>query len=628
MSAYSTSLVAKLNEFFAQLSLSPEDQTTLTREILRVIFKLPSSRNSIKLRSTAFKMGCLDELAHFKSMFLDISFYLNRIFWLETVKFLRENKVPSQAVKADLDQLLPVLLAEDIEAIKKIPTNDHLNVDHINLATWKTGQTTKRGLPAYAKSKMTRNYRYIMKHDPAQGPEDFEGELITEVVRNVNIYQRSEQRSLTSLRNFNVDEGVQQYVETALNNKVRAIHSYHNCLTRKRVYSTLHNAYQYQKRLKKLFAWDEKCLEISYLGTSSKAPLLFAKDGGGFRIDVAGLTLRLPEVATVQQLATALLGTGQFACVIGPGKAQAKLRDLDLMTAKAHHDPALEPVLKPSSRPKVASKVKQISKEIERLAAIPSPTPDDVARKVRLTEQLRIEERKLEQYKLSEEAKADHLTKLEEEFEPDGQRPDTTEIDKQFSALCAELDVLQVQDLGMADLSQEPVWLTSSKLVAQWARISKYILKTREDYYSTLVSSQPYFSALEDDQAQEKDLAQMDAGADGADGFSALSQPVFAEDFEQADLVEDTLQACSEVFTGDRLTRARKFIEIVTSDGMDPEFDAHVQRNNLQVDDLRKLIIQAKAFCRMTASDIKALRTVMTNRTRDFDQEIGEPLHV
>jgi hypothetical protein len=48
----------------------------------------------------------------------------------------------------------------------------------------------------------------------------------------------------------------------------------------------------------------------------------------------------------------------------------------------------------------------------------------------------------------------------------------------------------------------------------------------------------------------------------------------------------------------------------------------------LQVDDLRKLIIQAKAFCRMTASDIKALRTVMTNRTRDFDQEIGEPLHV
>jgi len=244
--SYSTSLSQKLDNFTSTIPISEQQKRLLIAEIIRHVLRIPSvmatSNQDIEkdgpnnLRSLAFELGCIEEFTFFKSIFLDVSYYLHRVFWIETVKYFRDNVPPSAPVAMDIVYMQGFLKDADFINIKEIKTNEHFNLDHIDLNTWETGQNQKRKLEAYVKSKI-KNLTFLTKYDPGLSLEDFAQDLAAEVVRIHNVYQRSLAKNLPKGK-FDVDLAIQMYVESSLNYKVSGIKGYFTCESRRRVGAT------------------------------------------------------------------------------------------------------------------------------------------------------------------------------------------------------------------------------------------------------------------------------------------------------------------------------------------------------------------------------------------------------
>ncbi len=125
--------------------------------------------------------------------------------------------------------------------------NYNLNAS-LDLNNFSTGKTVKRNLQTYAKSK-TSSLKFLTKYDPGMERGDFQQDIIEELVRVNNAYNKSSGKNLSS--EDAIETALQKYIETSLNNKVNQIKDYWGSGIRNRVSSTHASLYSMKETLEK-----------------------------------------------------------------------------------------------------------------------------------------------------------------------------------------------------------------------------------------------------------------------------------------------------------------------------------------------------------------------------------------
>jgi len=284
MALYSRSLRTKLTEFFSPLGMTEENKRLFTQEVIRSVLRLDTSKPQA-LRMVAHRLGIVDELSHFKHLYLDGSYYLDMELWIQVAKFFQDGTPMDAAVEADFHFMEDFFEEEDLVALAHVKTNDHLDLTAsnakavaraaesaadlrirsalypdraapcINAKTWETGKTTRRNLTKYIQSKL-KPVKFLMKYDPMWSKEDFEQDLTADLIKLGNVYRRSPQTKIkdTDLEKFVATEEFQRYAEVSMNLKLSGIQSYHTQEPRRRVKSTLDDYYSRRRALRKMGA--------------------------------------------------------------------------------------------------------------------------------------------------------------------------------------------------------------------------------------------------------------------------------------------------------------------------------------------------------------------------------------
>ena len=305
MALYSRSFKTKLTEFLTPLGLTDEGQRSFIQEAIRGVLRLDTSKNQA-LRMVAHRLGIVDDLTHFKYIYLDGSYYLHMELWIQVAKFFQKGQPMDEAVAADFEFMKGYLDEADLASLAHVKTNDHLDLmaaraanmvaltsgkcelddvaddkkaelserqalirgsriwvaqnpnrgaPCIDARTWETGKNVRRNLSKYVQSKL-KPVKFLTKYDPMWGEEDFEQDLAADLIRIGNTYRRSPQ---TKVKNedpetFVATEQFQRFAEVSLNLKLKGIQSYHTQEPRRRVKSTLDPFYERRRVLRKLGA--------------------------------------------------------------------------------------------------------------------------------------------------------------------------------------------------------------------------------------------------------------------------------------------------------------------------------------------------------------------------------------
>src|SRR5690606_35667498 len=111
---YSKSLFRKTEEFLSQVNLNEEQEREFKEEVVKTALGISNNSSNSKLRTLGFKYGIIDEVARFKTFFLDISYYVHKIFWLEIYKHLQLEEKMSPNVEEDWNYFKDFLDEKDI----------------------------------------------------------------------------------------------------------------------------------------------------------------------------------------------------------------------------------------------------------------------------------------------------------------------------------------------------------------------------------------------------------------------------------------------------------------------------------------------------------------------------------
>lgn len=244
-----TSFQHNLESFVSTLAISDKGKNDVRREVVKLILTIQDKMGATVLRTMMRDIEGFDyfeDFVHWKKMYLDVSAYIQRVLWREVVYFIQKKDFQGNNPQTNKDVMycIKCLHDEDIQKVVEMKINHNLNAAlDLSADSFTTGKTTQRDLYSYVRSK-AQTLKYLSKYDFGIEPEDFVQEVVEELVRVNNIYNRSSGKNLDA--SVKLDSAIKAYIETALNNKINQVKDYWSSDSRRRVTST--HAAEYRKR--------------------------------------------------------------------------------------------------------------------------------------------------------------------------------------------------------------------------------------------------------------------------------------------------------------------------------------------------------------------------------------------
>ena len=238
----------RVEEFLSDYVKNDSRKQVYRSEIIKYLFQIQSGKGMKRLRELAAEDDIANDYSHFSKQYLSISHYLHVVlFKTYHATLLSGSPEPEGVLAEDITYINSVITDRDRQLISEKPLNPTLDTSSIDLSTFKTGQTVKRDVMSYAKSKIS-SLSFLSKYDSGVTQDDFKQDLAEEIVKVKNTYHRSPGKSIEKTDNTNLFE---KYLEITLNNKVKNIKQYYQCETRKRVGTTEHEKYKLRAKLTK-----------------------------------------------------------------------------------------------------------------------------------------------------------------------------------------------------------------------------------------------------------------------------------------------------------------------------------------------------------------------------------------
>lgn len=241
----------RIEEFLSELNLSKKVENDFIKEVIRLILTIQKNMGATNLRAFSRKHEFFEDFTTFKKQYIDVSSYLQQTLWREIVYFIQNKdfkEKDNNNLNHDILYCINKLDDEDIEKILNMEINHNLNAT-LDMDEFTTGQKVKRDLQTYAKSKAS-TLKFLSKFDHGISPDDHTQDIIEEVLRVNNIYNKSSGKNLSGEED--IDTNIKRYIETALNNKVNQIKDYWGSDIRRRVTSTHSHHFRRRNNLKKL----------------------------------------------------------------------------------------------------------------------------------------------------------------------------------------------------------------------------------------------------------------------------------------------------------------------------------------------------------------------------------------
>ncbi len=242
-----------------------EIKTIFRTEAVRLILTIQDKMGATILRALSREFDFFEDFTHFKKQYLDMSAYIHKSLWRDVIYFIqmKDFRTNDAELNKDIMYCLKHLTDSDIEKILDMKINHNLNAA-LNLDEFTTGKTTQRDLYTYVKSK-AGTLKFLSKYDFGNDPEDFVHDLVEELVRVNNGYNKSSGKNIND--NTSVDDSIKQYVETALNNKVNQVKDYWSSDVRRRVTSTHSPLYRRRANLRKILKKEIDIAVIAKINT-------------------------------------------------------------------------------------------------------------------------------------------------------------------------------------------------------------------------------------------------------------------------------------------------------------------------------------------------------------------------
>ncbi len=245
----SASFQQNLESFVESLNISEKGKASFRREVVKLVLTIQDKMGATVLRTMMKDIeghDYLEDFVFWKKQYLDVSAYVQRVLWREVVYFIQKKDFQGNDPQTNKDVMYCIrwLADKDIQKIVEMKINHNLNAAlDLNADSFTTGKTTQRDLYAYVRSK-AQTLKYLSKYDYGIEPEDFVQEVVEELIRVNNIYNRSSGKNLDE--SVKIDSAIKAYVEVALNNKINQVKDYWSSDSRRRVTST--HAAEYRKR--------------------------------------------------------------------------------------------------------------------------------------------------------------------------------------------------------------------------------------------------------------------------------------------------------------------------------------------------------------------------------------------
>lgn len=242
----------RIEEFLKEIDLNEEDQQEFRNEVCKFILTIQEQQGAAVLRAMSRKLNFFEEFKYFKDIYLDKSAYIHRHLWREVIFFIKHKqfRVEEPILSSDILYVVDHLKDSDLEKIISLQINMDVNAS-LNMDEFTTGENVQRDIYTYVKSK-ANTLKYISKYDFGIDADDLQHDLIEEVLRVNNAYNKSSGKNING--GENIDNNIKRYIETALNNKVSQIKDYWGSETRRRVNSTHATLYRRRGTLKKAIA--------------------------------------------------------------------------------------------------------------------------------------------------------------------------------------------------------------------------------------------------------------------------------------------------------------------------------------------------------------------------------------
>lgn len=253
----------RVENFIREAGLPAGIHNEFRNEISKLILTIQELQGASVLRALSRKENFFDDFKYFKDTYLDKSAYIHRVLWREVIYFLKSKDMRSdeKILMEDVLYVVNNLKDCDIEKIYNMQINMDLNVA-LEMDTFTTGENVNRDIYTYVKSK-ANTLKYLPKYDFGLANEDLQHDLIEEVLRVNNSYNKSSGKNVNASENF--EDNVRRYIETALNNKVSQIKDYWGSDNRRRVSSTHASLYRKRGTLRKAVAKEKDAAVLADL---------------------------------------------------------------------------------------------------------------------------------------------------------------------------------------------------------------------------------------------------------------------------------------------------------------------------------------------------------------------------
>ena len=209
--------------------LDEYEKKDLIVELVRFSLQVNNRYRYVPLKKKAFKYGVLEDIRNFKTQYIDVSHYIHRTLWKAVVQHLNGQPYgDDKNLQVDVEFCMQHLSEADCKELKNKPINDNHDVDGLELGEWEFGKRSKKGLMEYAASKIHK--MNFLASDPALDKEDLVQDILCEIVRIFNTYQRT---AKPSDDNEPLQTKVSKYIDKSLGNKIKSIIEYHTFSRRK-----------------------------------------------------------------------------------------------------------------------------------------------------------------------------------------------------------------------------------------------------------------------------------------------------------------------------------------------------------------------------------------------------------
>jgi hypothetical protein len=222
-----------------KLKLSYSQRTKLRNLIVKHVLGLVEHH---QVKSMAVRLNCFEEYRCLKHNYLDVSWYLGKVLWMEVLKSL---KGMEYGHRADVRFCLGCLDPESLEAFRKKNINADLERLDLNAEEWSFLNNT--GLYQYARYKVRR--LLFLTSDPSLDQEDLVQDLACEIIKTLNNFQRRYKRERNS--GTPLKAVLDKYIDTAVNNRIMHLIDHHNRKKRKFLYARDNEKYEKLKKLGK-----------------------------------------------------------------------------------------------------------------------------------------------------------------------------------------------------------------------------------------------------------------------------------------------------------------------------------------------------------------------------------------